>query len=141
LSDIIKRELNNDGFTIKLFKQNSSGFGEQDRLAIDYLLKFYDEIQGLDQAAVENYDETGYLVPIKQVISLHMDRVLNAQTDASVDQQQAHAVLQRGIDKDPSTVSNCQKLICMHWTAMKTLKSKEFLNIYQMFNLKSAKNI
>jgi hypothetical protein len=89
LSDLIKRELNNDGFTIKLFKQNSSGFGEQDRLAIDYLLKFNDEIQALDQAAVENYEETGYLVPIKQVISLHMDRVLNAQTDTKIDQQQA----------------------------------------------------
>jgi hypothetical protein len=132
LSDIIKRELNNDGFTIKLFKQNSSGFGEQDRLAIDYLLKFYDEIQALDQAAVENYEETGYLVPIKQVISLHMDRVLNAQTDAKIDQQQALQYYKEVLTKSKYSFE-MSKAYLYALENNETLKSKEFLNIYQMF--------
>lgn len=132
LSDLIKRELNNDGFTIKLFKQNSSGFGEQDRLAIDYLLKFHDEIQAMDQAAVENYEETGYLVPIKQVISLHMDRVLNAQTDAKIDQQQALQYYKEVLTKSKYSFE-MSKAYLYALENNETLKSKEFLNIYQMF--------
>jgi hypothetical protein len=132
LSDLIKRELNNDGFTIKLFKQNSSGFGEHDRLAIDYLIKFNDEIQGLDQAAVENYDETGYLVPIKQVISLQMDRVLNAQTDTSVDKQQAMQYYREVLKKTKYSFE-LSKSYLYALDSNEDLKSKEFLNIYQMF--------
>jgi hypothetical protein len=132
LSDLIKRELNNDGFTIKLFKQNASGFGEQDRLAIDYLLKFNAEIQAMDQAAVENYEETGYLVPIKQVISLHMDRVLNAQTDTQIDQQQALQYYKEVLAKSQYSFE-MSKAYLYALENNESLKSKEFLNIYQMF--------
>ena len=66
LVKIIKKEISNDGFTVKLFKEKKESLTDMDFEGIDYLLKNYDailqleNIELLDTVAAINYENHDY---------------------------------------------------------------------------------
>ncbi len=81
LAQIIKNELNNNGFTNKLFNKSILSLRPCDRLSIDYLLKFKDSIKVRDDDAYTNYDENYNWTNVLTLIDNFIYDLNSKQTD------------------------------------------------------------
>jgi hypothetical protein len=60
LVKIIKKEISNDGFSVRLFKERKEVLSDLDFKGIDYLLKYYDEIIAKEQLLLSDTVAIGY---------------------------------------------------------------------------------
>lgn len=92
---IIKKEISNDGFSIKLFKENKNILTETDFKSLDYLLKHYNDIIAKEKLILSDTVAIGYEYGYEYEYERNVDDVLIScfNSNSNIDEEQSQEYL------------------------------------------------